>query len=235
MPDAVLSDEGEICSVIAGRYGGSFEVFLKAHNGQVLTIERQGRARVHVRKPALTLGLAVQPDVLQSLIAKRHVRERGLLVAVPRSNVGYRAIAPSPVPERVIESYDENVRRLLEQPDQLDEYGELRTTVLTLSEKAQEFFTRFEAEVEVMLRPDARLGSITSWGSKLTGGVGRIAGLLWIAEKRDGTTVDVATMRKALAIGEYLIPHALAAFDRTADGAELNCCARQIMTDRSEI
>jgi hypothetical protein len=221
---AVLSDEGEICSVIAGRYGGNFEVFLKAHSGTVLTIERQGRPRVHVRKPALTLGLAVQPDVLHSLIAKRAVRERGLLarflVAVPSSNVGYRTIAPPPVPERVAHAYVENIRALLDLPDQVSEDGDLASIELRLGRRAQELFTSFEAEVEEMLRPEGALGTIAAWGSKLCGAVARIAGLLWTTRHRgdDDGEIDPATTRSAIAIGRYLIPHALAAFEQSQSG-----------------
>lgn len=229
---AVLSDEGEICSVIAGRYGGSFEVFLKAHSGQVVTIERQGRDRVHVRRPALTLGLAVQPDVLEHLVGKRAICERGLLarflVAVPRSRVGFRRIAPPAVPELVTERYAANVRALLEQPEETDSHGDIVRTGLRLSSEAHEVFTAAEARVERQLRPEGALGSIPSWGSKLPGAVARISGLLAVAEDPDTDHVPVRAVEAAIALGEYLTPHALASFGHDMSGEDL-AAARTVL------
>ena len=71
-----------------------------------------------------------------------------------------------------------------------------------------------------MLRPGGALGTIASWGSKLCGAVARIAALLFTARHRgdhDGE-IDPAAVRNAIAIGRYLIPHALAAFDKSRSG-----------------
>lgn len=212
---AVLSDEGEICSIIAGRYGGSFEVFLKAHSGQVMTIERQGRARVHVRRPALTLGLAVQPDVLRSLLAKNAVRERGLLArflfAMPKSNVGFRTIAPPPVEASVIAEYGAKLRSLLAHEDRFDDDGDLHTTTIHFTTEALTRFIAFETEVEAMLRPEGELAAITSWGSKLAGAVARLASILALADHPKATEVGAEQVRAAVEIGRYAIPHALVA------------------------
>jgi hypothetical protein len=217
----VLSDEGEICSIIAGRYGGSFEIFLKGHSGQVLTIERQGRARVHVRRPALTLGLAVQPDVLRMLAARRLVRERGLLarflVAMPASNIGRRTIAPPPVVESIANAYAERVRTLLRQDDARDELGELETKSLEFSSAAHRAFTAFETEVEAMLGSGGMLHGLSSWGAKLPGATARLAAILWLAKHPmdPPRELDEATTLEAIAIGRFAIPHARAAFEET--------------------
>lgn len=213
---AVLSDEGEICSIIAGRYGGSFEVFLKAHSGQTLAIERQGRPRVHVRRPSLTLGLAVQPDVLAMLARKKNLRERGVLarflVAVPASNIGYRQIAPPPVPEAVINEYALKFQEMLATADPAADHGEIAT--LELSNEAHDVFVAFETEVEAMLRPGGRLGASAAWGSKLPGAVARLAGLIHCssAPGRQGAVVEVEAVQAAIEIARFLIPHQLRAF-----------------------
>ncbi|MCK6545639.1 MAG: DUF3987 domain-containing protein [Thermoanaerobaculia bacterium] len=241
---AVLSDEGEICSIIAGRYGGSFEVFLKAHSGQVMTIERQGRARVHVRRPALTLGLAVQPDVLRSLLAKNAVRERGLLArflfAMPKSNVGFRTIAPPPVEASVIAEYGAKLRSLLAHEDRFDDDGDLRTTTIRFTKDALASFIAFETEVEAMLRPEGELVAITSWGSKLAGAVARLASILALADAQKATEVGAEHVAAAIEIGRYAIPHALAAMseagiDRTLADARsvLQWIAKNELTEVS--
>lgn len=211
---SVLSDEGEICAIIAGRYGGSFEVFLKAHSGQVIAIERQGRDRVHVRRPALTLGLAVQPDVLETLARKKALRDRGLLarflVAVPASNVGFRQIAAPAVPREVIETYAAKLTALVE----ANADREREPQALSFTTEAHAAFVAFETKIERMLRPSGELAGLASWGSKLPGAVARLAGLLACAREPMATprAIDGETVVVAIQIGEYLIPHALRAF-----------------------
>jgi replicative DNA helicase len=228
---SVLSDEGEICAIIAGRYGGSFEVFLKAHSGQVIAIERQGRDRVHVRRPALTLGLAVQPDVLETLARKKALRDRGLLarflVAVPSSNVGFRQIAAPPVPLDVVATYAANLTTLVVNHSD----SERETQALSLTPEAHGAFVAFETKVEAMLRPDGQLGSLASWGSKLAGAVARLAGLLQCARstETESETIDAEAVAAAIQIGEYLVPHALRAFSM-AGGNSAHTDARAILT-----
>lgn len=64
---AVMSAEGGIFDIIAGRYSGTanMEVFLKGHAGDRLRVDRRSREE-YVDAPALTMGLAVQPAVLRT-------------------------------------------------------------------------------------------------------------------------------------------------------------------------
>jgi hypothetical protein len=78
----VLSAEGGIFDLMAGRYSEgipNLEVFLKAHSGDPFYVDRVNRPPEHVASPALTLGLAVQPEVLRGLARKKAFRGRGLL------------------------------------------------------------------------------------------------------------------------------------------------------------
>lgn len=70
---AVLSAEGDVFELMAGRYSNgvaNFGVFLKGHAGDNLRVDRQGRPAEFVQNPALTLGLTVQPEVLRGLADK---------------------------------------------------------------------------------------------------------------------------------------------------------------------
>ena len=231
---AVLSDEGEVAEIISGRYGGSFEVFLKGHSGAPISIERVGRERVYVDRPALTLGLAVQPDVLRSLASKRVLRERGLLarflVAVPPSNLGYRTVDTPPVPDDVQDLYETCIRALLAASGaQIVEGAGARQ--LSLSDEARRRLVEFEREVELMLRPGGELADLASWGSKLVGLVARIAGLFHLADKAaariendvvdETDAVAVETVDNAIAIGRFAIPHAKQAFGLAGVDARL--------------
>lgn len=65
---AVLSPEGGIFATIAGRYSGTpnLEVLLKGHAGDLMRVDRRPREAEHVDKPGLTMGLAVQPEILRT-------------------------------------------------------------------------------------------------------------------------------------------------------------------------
>lgn len=117
---AVLSAEGGIFATLAGRYsasGPNLEVFLKGHAGDMLRVDRKGRPAEHVTSPALTLGLAIQPEVLTDIARMPGFRGRGLLArllyALPENTIGHRRIGAPPVPEPVAETYAESLRAMV--------------------------------------------------------------------------------------------------------------------------
>src|SRR5262249_23330320 len=68
---AIISAEGGIFDIIAGRYNGNvpnLDLWLKGHSGDMIRVDRKGRAPEYVPRPAMTLGLMIQPEVL-SVIA----------------------------------------------------------------------------------------------------------------------------------------------------------------------
>ena len=116
---AIISAEGGIFDIIAGRYSQSIanmDVFLKGHSGDPLKVDRKGRAPEYIRRPALTLGLMIQPQVLSAIAAHREFRGRGffarILYAYPVSKVGHRKIAPDPTSQDVQKRYESTVATL---------------------------------------------------------------------------------------------------------------------------
>src|SRR6266487_2555221 len=113
---AVLSAEGGIFATLAGRYSGApnLEVFLKGHAGDRLVVDRKGRDSEHIAQPALTLGLAVQPELLRDIAAMPGFRGRGLLARIlyslPATTVGRRRVGTPPPPESVVQTYTTNLR-----------------------------------------------------------------------------------------------------------------------------
>ena len=114
---AVISAEGGVFDIIAGRYNGNIpnmDVWLKGHSGDMIRVDRKGRPPEYIRKPALTLGLMIQPEVLKSIAAQRAFRGRGLiarfLYALPVSQVGYRKTGAPPLSETVRTAYDADIR-----------------------------------------------------------------------------------------------------------------------------
>jgi hypothetical protein len=214
---AVLSPEGGIFTTLAGRYSGApnLEVFLKGHAGDLLVVDRKGREHEYVEHPALTLGLAVQPDVLTDIATMPGFRGRGLLArilyALPASTVGRRRIGAPPAPEPVITTYATNLRALvLTLADWTD------PAVLPLTPDANDAVLHLEELLEPRLHPDhGDLAPIVDWASKHTGATTRIAGLIHLATHRDALNRPITqqTIHAAARIGTYYLGHALAVFD----------------------
>jgi len=214
---AVLSPEGGIFATIAGRYTGTpnLEVFLKGHAGDMLRVNRRSRPAEHIDKPALTLGLAVQPDVLRDIADMPGFRGKGLLArilfALPENTVGRRKIGADPVPEPVATRYTGNLAALVAS---LHEWTD--PAVLPLTPEANQRVLDIERQVEPRLAPTGAWAHIVDWGSKYTGAIVRLAGLIHLAQHlRDGwgKPVTAQTIDKAALLGEYFATHALAAFD----------------------
>jgi replicative DNA helicase len=229
---AVLSPEGGIFATIAGRYSGTpnLEVFLKGHAGDLMRVDRRSREAEHVDKPALTMGLAVQPEILRDIASMPGFRGLGLLArilfAVPENTVGRRKIGADPVPVKIAADYHSGLHALVLS---LAEWTD--PAVLVLAAEANERVLDIEREVEPRLAPGGAWAHVVDWGSKYTGAVVRIAGLLHLAEHPGdgwGRSVDADTVERAALIGEYYAAHALAAFDDMgADAATRN--ARQVL------
>jgi hypothetical protein len=120
---ALLSAEPNVFDIMAGKYtrgNPNLEVYLKGHAGDTLRVDRVGRSTEFVEAPALTLGLAMQPDVLGGLIQKPSFRGRGLLgrflYALPRPNIGRRKVNSKPLDPSIRNAYFARIRHLLEIP-----------------------------------------------------------------------------------------------------------------------
>jgi hypothetical protein len=216
---AVLSAEGGIFSILAGRYSGapSMDIFLKGHAGDMARVDRQSRDAAYIDRPALTLGLAVQPEVLRAIAAMPGFRGLGLLArilySVPENTVGWRQVENAePVPDQVAETYHTNLTALvLSLADWADD-----PAVLPLTPDADARVLELQIEVEPRLRPSGAWGHIVDWGAKYVGAIVRIAGLLHLATHLHdgwGRPIDLATVNAAAEVGAYFAAHALAAFD----------------------
>ncbi len=217
---AILSPEGGGFDHMSGaRYADhvpNLDVYLKAWTGEPLRVDRKGRPPEQIDDPTLTIGMAVQPYVLQVAGRNPALRARGLLdrflYAVPASNVGFRDTEPHPMPAAVREAYSRGVRAVTRLAD---EQG-AEASILRLSPEAAALFGRWRADLEPRRRPGGEHAAIAEWSSKIEGEVARVAGILHVAghtERGVRAPIDQTTMAAAIRIGEFLVPHALAVFD----------------------
>jgi putative DNA primase/helicase len=165
--------------------------------------------------------LAVQPDVLGGLMEKPGFRGRGLLArflfSLPTSRVGFRELNPPSIPVQVSAGYAKLVRTALQLQPAVDAKGNPCPHVVRVSAEAFAELTRFRAWTERALRIDGELSALRDWGNKLPGAVCRIAGIFHglmhaATGNPAGQPIDRETILCAIAIGEYAVGHAIAAF-----------------------
>ena len=216
---AVVSAEGGIFDILAGRYSNvpSLDVFLKGHVGDSLRVDRKGRPPEFVARPALTMSLMIQPQVLAAIGTNVAFRGRGLLARFlycqPVSLMGKRKAGAEGVPDDVSSAYSEFVRNLV-----LDFAGWKDPAVLLLDDDAHSAVIALEREIEPQLVGNGELALIADWGAKYVGAVCRISGLLHLAEhgaEAYRLPVTVSTLANAIAIGDYYKKHTVGAFVET--------------------
>jgi len=214
---------------MAGRYSQgmpNFGVYLQGHAGDTIRVDRVGRPPEFVKRPALTLGLAVQPEVLRGLANHPGFRGRGLLgrflYSLPKDLLGSRKTNAHPVSNVVKAIYVTNVKKLLALvPDEPVAGESIEPNTLRMDSDAQREIREFAAWIEPQLAEYGELGGMTDWAGKLVGAVARIAGVLHCMEcvsKGAGSgkpwdeKISGDIVKRAVKIGRYLIPHARAAF-----------------------
>jgi replicative DNA helicase len=173
----------------------------------------------YVERPCLTIGLAVQPEVLRGLAGRPGFGGRGLLArflySLPQSLVGRRQAGAPPVPPAVADRYTLELQALaasLAVPA-----GDDGPALLTLDQAAGELLLGFERDLEPRLAAGSGdLAHLAGWAAKLAGATCRLAGLLHLAEHlRDGWArpINADTFAGAARLADYLVEHARAVFD----------------------
>lgn len=220
---ALFSPEGELIENAKGRYskGFNFEVYLKAHSGDPLKVDRENPEKkpIYVDRPLLTIGICAQPDVITELPAA--FSGRGLLArflyCVPASNIGQRKVKTEPVPLSVAAGYYGCIKKLLDIPVVTDESGRRDEVQFTLNREATSLLDEFAEDVEKALGDPERLGALPEWGGKFVGAVLRIAGLLHAADNAGNIDamlrpIQADTLLRAIRIGDFFMEHAKTAF-----------------------
>lgn len=208
---AVVSTEGGIFDIISGLYSRNvnIDVFLKGHSGDTIRVDRIGRASESIIHPALTMVLAVQPEVLNGLMSNNTFRGRGLtarfLYAMPKSTVGSRSFSTKPIPEGVRARYQALIEIILSSDNEQEP--------ISLDDGAADVLEGLFNEVEGRLKGD--LAEIPDWAGKFVGAVLRIGGILHVIKYPKDSMfdpVDRETMENAVSIGRYFLEHAKAAY-----------------------
>ena len=161
----------------------NMDLWLKGHSGDPLRVDRKGRPPEHIPRPALTLGLMIQPAVLATIAANQQFRGRG-----------FWPVSSTPARCRRWAIARRRPRRSIRRSRQ--RYGTTRER--TRAGMADGAATTGRADTH-RGRPsrsssasrqrwsppwagDGELASLADWGAKYAGAVARIAGILHLTE-----------------------------------------------------
>lgn len=226
---AVLDAEGAAFGHMIGRYSQNpaIEIFLKGHSGEDHTTDRAGgsgtaRRTVSVHQAALTIGCAVQPEVLAELRKKKELAGRGALArclfSFSEDTDAADEYDTPDLPEETIASYRRLISELLTlSPSRdLDDDGQPVPHMVRLDDTARVLFTDFYREVQQERRAEGA-GLFCEWLAKLHGATLRLAGVLHMAEHgKAGAELSISsqTMQGAIELARYFSAHARAALAR---------------------
>jgi hypothetical protein len=235
---AVMSPEGGPLRILDGRYSDGvarLEELAQAYDGEELRPRRIGREARPVRRPALTLGVAIQPSVLATIRNGRSLRGQGIYGrmawVVPTSSVGGRVDSSEapPLDTAASHRYATTLRRLLAWTPATEADGTLIPVELTLSPEATDVKRTYHYRVEAAMRPGGEYASIRDAANKVVGRAIRIAVLLELAARAadgrelTGESISGWAMESGVRLCEALMTHTLRVYGemsmdaRTAD------------------
>ena len=205
--------------------GAHLEEIKKCWSGETIRVDRVGREPVFVERPVLTLGLTMQPGVLESLRNAKTFRGEGvlgrILFAIPPHGLGSRLTGPDVplLPPEAEAAYSNMVRRLLcAPPKDVDEDGFQIPHRLQLTHEALDVLYAYQREVELELADGARFSGIRDWAGKIVGQSIRIAALLELALRAENgeelwaAPISKWAMESGVRLGRMFSSHVLVVF-----------------------
>ena len=217
----MMSDEAGMLGNFNGRYSNNIpnlDLLLKSWNGETYISDRATRESIILRKPYLSICLACQPYVFDSIIDNTAFRGSGLIARLiycfPKSNIGSRRYDTAPVPENVAENYKNLIYNLLYAKFN---YSDEKEIYLHFEAEAfREFVNYYNNYIEKQLVTE--MAFCKDWGGKYHGLILRICGILHCVisflknENPAEVRVNIHTLCNAIALANYYREQAIYAY-----------------------
>ena len=181
------------------------EMMIKVRAGDGVLIAGDKRLVVH---------FMIQPNFVSELLGDPVLRQQGflsrLLIAWPRSRIGFRADESDDDQETVATPAEEEFRRRIHTLvsryalDELELGAPLRVDV-----EARKLWRAYSNEIERAQQPDALYAELSDVAGKSAEMAGRLAGVLTLYDKPGATVVIAKVMRNAIAIARWYLNEAL--------------------------
>lgn len=213
---SILSDEGGIFDILDGLYGvngSNIDIFLKGFSMNCFKQERIGRGSIYIKDPLSSIGLAVQPDVIEDLGKNKKFRGRGLIARfiflVLRNTLGYRVSDPEPLNWEHVGRYNSMITHHLDTPWNTDQAGRIIPYTLTLSPGAYRLWRIHFDSIEARMGPGGPLENMKDIGGKAPGMAIKFAGLFHASRVLFYSPTDFEIseeiMGKAIALNEVAL------------------------------
>ena len=221
----MMSDEAGSLGNFNGRYSANgapnLDLLLKSRNGETFISDRITRESVILYKPYVSICLACQPYIWDSMIGNMAFRGSGFLArfvyCFPKDLRGTRKYNTKPIPDELSERYHKLIYALLNYKFQRFELHQTNEKLLFLDDEAKDEYVFLHNQfVEKQLVTD--MAFCADWGGKFHGLVLRICGILHCiktmlnGEKPDEVKVSHDTMCNAIEIGHYFRLQAIYAY-----------------------
>ncbi|SEW19251.1 Protein of unknown function [Aliiroseovarius sediminilitoris] len=150
-------------------------------DGGPISQDRIGRDSIHVERLCATMGLQVQPAVLDHFVQRAGGLARGIgyfarfLFSQPTSTRGTRFYSDPPSDMPALRAFHARVTALLAAPAVFDEFDRLVTQYISLDERAHRTWMFFHDEVEERMGGDEEYARIPDVASKAAENAARLA------------------------------------------------------------
>lgn len=167
---AVITSEA---GVIFGSHGMSKESATRnlalvnaMWDGGPVSQDRVGRGSIHIERLRATMGLQVQPSVLQDFTRSTGGLARGIgyfarfLFSQPSSTRGSRFYTEPPADMPALRAFHARVAAMLDAPAEFDDFDRLVNYYLPLDQQARRVWVAFHDEVEELMGCDEEFSRI---------------------------------------------------------------------------
>lgn len=184
----ILTDEAEMFGNM-GRYAGKgsvskqqVDLLTKGYNCLWTSIDRMGRAPVHLQSPSVAIGATVQPKRMMPVLEDEDFQYSGFLarflMAWPKSVVNLENPRRRPVPHGVSTRWSDLIEWLHAHPWNAQVKGQRGWYAITYSVQAESLLADIEIEVRKRNTTLGDLADIEDWATRLAGQVLRISAVL---------------------------------------------------------
>jgi len=184
-------------------------------DGDAIRQGRVGRDRLVVEGMRVTMGLQVQPAVLDAFIQKTSGLARGIgyfarfLFSRPESTQGGRFYVIEDKDTGALRAFNEHMTTLLNIPAEFDEYGRLAPHYVGFDPDAYEVWYRFHDEVEEQLGDGDVFSGIRDVASKAADNAARLACCLHVFEGIQAPQIGRVTMLGACSLMRWYLDEAV--------------------------
>jgi hypothetical protein len=218
----LVSAETDFQQLTGSRYSKdgaqNLNLMLAGKSGDALANHRVTKSEP-LQRPAIALVMFVQPTAMSDVLRDSNTNGRGFvqrfMIIQARSLMGQRNLTPPSVCKNLVSWWDSTVRSILDAPwpgRVMQVQGKLTksttpTRELTLDGGASAELLSLRKDIELRLRPDEDLRSISGFASKLPGEIVRISLAFELMNNPDAPQISTSSMAAACQWRDFLIAH----------------------------